>query len=107
MFTFKSYVNANSVEAGNFNADHLLKAINSDGKAWMTQEDADIVMKFLDPTGTGRFSSKHFVELAGHENISYIGKDYSVNLCMVLYGIFEAYETQLLYSKRQVAAEII
>jgi hypothetical protein len=50
-------------------------------------------MRFLDPTGTGRFSSKHFVELAGHENLSYIGKDYSVNLCMVLYGIFEAYES--------------
>ena len=36
MFTFKSYVSANSVEAVNFNADHLLKAINGDGKAWMT-----------------------------------------------------------------------
>ena len=63
-------------------------------------------MKFLDPTGTGRFSSKHFVELVSHENLGYM-KDYSVNLSMVLYGIFEAYESQLIYSKTQVAAEII
>jgi hypothetical protein len=106
MFTFKSYVNANSIEAGSFNAEHLLKAINGDGKAWMTREDAEVAMKFLDPAGIGRFSSKHFVELVSHENLGYM-KDYNVNLCMVLYGMFASYESQLLHAKREVAAEII
>ena len=97
MFTFKSYVNANTIETSNFNARHLLKAINGDGKAWITREDAEIAMQFLDPTGTGRFSSKNFVELVSHENLGYL-KDYNVNICMVIYGIFEAYESQLLFS---------
>ena len=63
-------------------------------------------MKFLDPTGSGRFSSKHFVELVSHENLSYMAK-YDVNLCIVLHGIFEAFESQLTYSLSQVADEII
>lgn len=72
----------------------------------MTREDADIATKFLDPTGSGRFNSKHFVELVSHENLGYL-KDYNINLSIVLYGIFEAYESSLLISKRQIAAEIL
>ena len=60
----------------------------------------------MDPTGSGRFSSKLFVELVSHENLSYMTK-YDINLSIVLHGIFEAFESQLIYSKNQVTKEII
>jgi hypothetical protein len=106
MFTFKSYDNANGIGAGNFNAEHLLKAINNDGKALMTSEDAKFAMLFLDPTGKGRFSYKQLIELFSHDNILYL-KDYSVNLCLLLHAIFEANESQLMFAKTQVADAII
>ena len=58
----------------------------------MTKADADIAMKFLDPTGSGRFSSKCFVELVSHPNLQNL-KDFNVNICMVLSAIYEAYDS--------------
>ena len=64
-------------------------------------------MQFLDPENTGKFSSKHFVELASHYNLIATYRDYKINLLLILYCIYEAVEQALNQSKSLLSSHLL
>jgi hypothetical protein len=71
----------------------LREALNA-GKFWISTEECELIMKFMDPMSTGKMGIKPFMELFNNEFLYAYSSKGTINNTILFYALFEGLQQQ-------------